>query len=263
MANVNTNLTESVIRQIMEGTDPRVAIDTALDEKAGFHKEKRIRDGKAEIVNVKNRKKKRTKALTAGQKKAIRKAHSAAANRKRGKSLKRGAKMGLYKEGIDLEAQVLEAEEEVDVTVEEPVEAPAEEAPAEEAACLVIPCAKCEAALEIFDDPDTDDEGIILVCPECGAVYTVDEVDEDDDDDDDDKDEENAEEPAAEEAAAEEEVPTDESVEISEGCEGGDCEDECDPVDPDCDGQECGEPSPEVAEEVAPEEESGLFFAVE
>lgn len=230
MADVK-NLTESVIKQIMEGVDPRAAIDAALDEKAGYHKEKRIRDGKAQTVNVKNTKRKVHHVLTADQKKAIKKAHSAAANKKRAKSLKKGNKMGLYKEGMEI---MSEEEEQV--------------------IGLTLNCPACgEGALEIFDDPESENEGIILVCPNCGETFVVcstaeleDEKDDDDDEDEKD-DEEKAEEEApeeeapAEEAPAEEEAPQDEAVEAP-ACDGN------------CDGEVCdGEP----------EEETGLFFAAE
>ena len=52
--------------------------------------------------------------LTADQKKAIKKAHSAAANKKRAKSLKKGNKMGLYKEGMEI---MSEEEEDIDIIV--------------------------------------------------------------------------------------------------------------------------------------------------
>ena len=243
MANVNANVTDSVIKQIMEGADPRTAIDAALnestkvDEKTGYHKEKRIRDGKAQVVNVKNRKRKVHHALTAGQKKAIKKAHSAAANKKRAKSLKKGAKMGLYKEDINL---VAEADEEVQG--------------------VVIPCPACDNAnLEIFVDPEGEEtDGTILVCPECGETFVICSTSELEDEDAD-------EDAKEEEKAAEEEVPQDEAVEqpaqapvaeeapVSEEC--GDENKECGDENKECDGEnnECGEP----------EQESGLYFEAE
>ena len=251
MANVDTKLTESVIKQIMEGADPRVAIDAALDEKAGFHKEKRIRDGKAQVVNVKNSKRKVHHTLTADQKKAIKKAHSAQANKKRAKSLKKGAKMGLYKEGIEMEAQVMEPEiQEAQVQEVNPVV----EAEAEAVAGLVLSCPACaEGSLEIVDG---EGEDLVLVCPACGETFVIcstSEIEEDDDDDDDDKDESEEEAPADEEAPAEEEVPAepaDEEAPQDESCETPEtCDDE------NCDGENC--------EECAPECESGLFFAAE
>jgi len=237
MANVDTKLTESVIKQIMEGADPRVAIDAALDEKAGYHKEKRIRGGKAQVVNVKNTKRKVHHVLSPEQKKAIKKAHSAQANKKRAKSLKKGAKMGLYKEDIDLQAQVMEAEEDAEV-----------EAPAAETAGLVLSCPACaEGSLEIVDG---EGEDLVLVCPACGETFVIcstSEIEDDDDDDDDDDKDDAAEEeaPADEEVPAEpaeEEAPQDESCETPETCDGEDCDD-----------AECGDP----------ECESGLFFAAE
>lgn len=209
MANSRVNLTESVIRKIMEGADPRTAIDTALDEKAGYHKEKRIRDGKAEVVNVKNRKRKVHHTLTPGQKKAIKKAHSAAANKKRAKSIKKGAKMGLYKEGISF---MSEAEEEV-------------------VQGLSITCPACgEGALEIVDG----EEDLVLVCPECGETFVIcatSEIEDDEDDDDDDKDEQEekaeAEEPA-EDAEAEEPAEDEDAEKTEESCDKCGGEEECD-----------------------------------
>ena len=239
MIAVNEQVTNSVIQQIIEGADVRSAIDSALDEKAGYHKEKRIRGGKATTVNVKNTKRKVHHALTAGQKKAIKKAHSAQANKKRVKSLKKGSKMGLYKEGINI---VTEAEE-------------------EEAAGLVIACPACaNANLDVFVDPDGEEtDGTVLVCPECGETFVVvstSELEDEDDDKDDDKDD--VEEKA--EDAAEAEVPQDESVETpapvaeeapvaeSEDCGDAECDDaECDDANKACE----------------PEEESGLYFAQE
>ena len=244
MIAVNEQVTNSVIQQIIEGADIRSAIDSALDEKAGYHKEKRIRGGKATTVNVKNTKRKVHHALTAGQKKAIKKAHSAQANKKRAKSLKKGSKMGLYKEDINI---VAEAEEEV--------------------AGLAIACPACaNANLDVFVDPDGEEtDGTVLVCPECGETFVVvstSELEDEDDDKDDDKDdaEEKAEDAA--EDAAEAEVPQDESVETpatapvaeeapvaeSEDCGDAECDDaECDDTNKACE----------------PEEESGLYFAQE
>lgn len=243
MANVRTNVTDAVIRQIMEGKDPRAAIDAALDEgtsvteKAGYHKEKRIRGGNAEVVNVKNKKRKVHHALTAGQKKAIKKAHSAAANRKRAKSIKKGAKMGLYKESIDLMAEGDE----------------------EEVKGLGIACPSCgEGQLEIFTDPEVEEtDGVLLVCPDCGETFVIcstSEIEDDDDKDDDDKDDDDKKEDAGEAPAEEapaEETPQDESVEVSEKCEGDECT------------EECGDEKEENCGDGEPQEESGLFFAAE
>ena len=147
MAN-NLNMADAVIKQIMEGKTPREAIDMALDEKAGYHKEKRIRDGKPEVVMVKNKKRKVHHTLTAGQKKAIKKAHSASANKKRAKSIKKGAKMGLYKESIEMEQQVAD----VQADAMEAQVAEVNEAEEEVVAALEIGCPACaEASLELVD----------------------------------------------------------------------------------------------------------------
>ena len=238
MANVNA--TDSVIRQIMEGVDPRTAIDSVLDEKSGYHKERRIRDGHAEVVNVKNKKRKVHHTLTPDQKKAIKKAHSATANKKRAKSLKKGNKMGLYKEGIEM---TNEAEEEV-------------------VAGIGIACPACGGALEIFADPEAESTDVVLVCPDCGETYVLcntseieDEESEDNEDDDkdekDDADKEEGAEDAGDAEAAEEEVPQDEAKE----CDGTGCN------GTECDGNECDDQACDGACE--PEEESGLFFAAE
>ena len=258
----NVNLTESVIQQIMEGKTPREAIDMALDEKAGYHKEKRIRDGKAEVVQVKNKKRKVHHALTAGQKKAIKKAHSAAANKKRAKSIKKGAKMGLYKDSVELNADVAVAEsQEMEAQVQE-VNAVSEAE--EEAAGVVIPCPDCaNANLEVIDGEEEDD--LILVCPECGKTYVICDTEEiEDDDDDDDKDGAPAEEVPAEEAPAEESVEVEAQAAEAVAEEAPVQEEECgDPEN--CDGQECNEPECGDGENCGePEnEETGLFFEAE
>ncbi len=247
MGNVNTKLTESVIRQIMEGADPRAAIDSALDEKAGYHKEKRIRGGKATVVNVKNTKRKVHHTLTADQKKAIKKAHSAAANKKRAKSLKKGAKLGLYKESVSIMSE------------DEAVEATG----------LILPCPACgNANLEIFTDAEGEDtDGIVLVCPDCGETFVIcatseiedEEEDDAEDEKDDDKDDAEDKEVKGEEDvdAAEKEVPQDEAKVSDENAdpvkEATDAEhtDDCE----DCKDANC--------DDGQPEEESGLFFAQE
>ena len=239
MTNSRVNLTESVIKQIMEGADPRVAIDQALDEKSGYHKEKRIRDGKAEVVNVKNKKRKVHHTLTPGQKKAIKKAHSAAANKKRAKSIKKGAKMGLYQGKYSRDLRfVTEAEE-------------------EELQGIGITCpAGGEGVLEIVDGEDD----LVLVCPECSETFVIcatSEIEDDDDDADEQEEKDDAEQEDAEEEApaedveepAEEEAPAEDAEEEEPAEDDAEKAEECKKV---CDGDECD-----------PTEESGLFFAAE
>ena len=235
MANSRVNLTESVIKKIMEGADPRAVINQVLDEKSGYHKEKRIRDGKAEVVNVKNRKRKVHHTLTPGQRKAIKKAHSAAANKKRARSIKKGAKMGLYQGKYSRDLRfVTEADEEVQG--------------------IGITCPACgEGVLEIVDG----EEDLVLVCPECNETFVIcatSEIEDDDDDDDDadeqeekdDAEQEDAEEPAEEDA---EEAPAEEAAEEPAEEEDAEKAEECKKV---CDGDDCD-----------PAEVSGLFFAAE
>lgn len=249
MANNVNNMADAVIKQIMEGKTPREAIDMALDEKAGYHKEKRIRDGKPEVVMVKNKKRKVHHTLTAGQKKAIKKAHSAAANKRRAKSIKKGAKMGLYKESVEMgqevQAEAMEAQAEV---------AEVKEAEEEAVAALEIGCPACtEANLELVDSEEGD---VVLVCPACGETFVLCNTSEieDDEDGDDDEDEAPIEEAPAEEPAEEaKEVEAEANSVAEEAPVQEDCDGE------ECDGQECSEPKcgePET-------EETGLFFAVE
>ena len=237
MANSRVNLTESVIKKIMEGADPRAVINQALDEKSGYHKEKRIRGGKAEVVNVKNRKRKVHHTLTPGQKKAIKKAHSAAANKKRARSIKKGAKMGLYQGKYSRDLRfVTEADEEVQG--------------------IGITCPACgEGVLEIVDG----EEDLVLVCPECSETFVIcstSEIEDEDDDDDADEQEEkdDAEQEDAEEAPAEdaEEPAEEESVEDAEEAPAEDDAEKAEECKKVCDGDDCD-----------PTEDSGLFFAAE
>ena len=259
---------QGLIQKIMEGAEPREVIDAAINEKSGYHKEKRIRDGKVATVNVKNTKRKRHVTLTPAQKKAIKKAHSAMANKKRAKSIKKGAAKGLYKESVDA-IQVDQAMEAAAAEVQaNAAEAIAEAAEDEAPAAPAIICPACGGKnVEIFVDPDQEDEveETVFICPDCGASFVLcsadDEEEEDDDDDkDDDKDDE--------EAKAEAEAPQDESAKVEDAAapvaeEAPACDDA--PVAEEDAAEECGEPEKcDDAECGEPEDsETGLFFAAE
>ena len=282
---METNKTDvqSLIQKIMEGANPREVIDSAVNEKAGYHKEKRVRDGKVTTVNVKNTKRKKHVVLTAAQKRAIKKAHSAQVNKKRGKSLKKGAARGLYKDGVELNGEAVAEEQELNATpevqevaVSAPEVAPEVQAPvveAEEEASApaepVIICPACGGkSVEVFVDPETGDEfeETVFVCPDCGASFVLcsaDDEEEEGEDEDDEKEDAKADEAVPEDEAAEvapEASAVAEEAPVAEECEGCDDEDE---EDKDACGEpECGTPESEAQEGpiVAPAE---MFFVPE
>lgn len=210
--------TKSVVSAILNGEDPRKAIQAAvnttdsaaqpgeaMDE--GFKTKKVVRNGK--VVKKKVQTTKRHKILTAAQKKAIKKAQKAAkkpdAIRRRIKSLRKAATL----EGAGEEVM------------------------------LGVACPDCGAeSLGILDDSDSS----IFVCPDCGKQYALVDIDaledlipdtgdESDEDDDEDVsidivDDEDGEEPEDGEASTESVDPNSKGT-----CDDGTCGDGEDPDD--------------------------------